>query len=160
MSAFAVRVALALALVALPLPARALLVSCTTSASGVAFGSYLPFSASPLDSTGTVTVTCTPLLLGLLVNYSIALSPGTSGSYASRTMLAGSSPLHYQLYTNAARSTVWGNGSGGTAVVSDGYTIALLLPVTRNYTVYGRVPALQAVAPGSYVDTIVVTVSY
>lgn len=160
MRAFARRLGLGLALAALPVPASALLVTCTTSATGVAFGTYAPFNGTPLDSTGTVTVTCTPTLVGLLVSYSIALSAGSSGSYASRTMLSGTSPMNYQLYTDASRSTVWGDGSGGTAVVSDSYTIALLFPVTRNYTVYGRVPALQAVGPGTYSDSIVVTVTY
>jgi len=143
-----------------PAVQASLLVSCTTSASGVAFGSYAPFSASPTDSAGTVTVTCTPFLVGLLVSYTIALSTGNGGSYASRAMSNGLSPLQYQLYTDPARTTVWGDGSAGTATISDGYTIALLAPVTRNYTVYGRIPALQPVSPGTYVDTIMVTVAY
>lgn len=140
--------------------AQALLVTCDTSASGVAFGTYPPFSASPTDSTGTVTVTCTPTVLGLLVSYTIALSTGNSGNYAARSMSSGASTLNYQLYTDAARSTVWGDGSAGTATISDGYTIDLLAPVTRNYTVYGRIPALQPANPGAYSDTIVVTVTY
>jgi spore coat protein U-like protein len=141
-------------------PAQALLVSCTTSAGGVAFGTYPPFSASPTDSTGTVTVTCTPFLVGLLVSYTIALSTGNGGNYASRSMSSGVSTLQYQLYTDSARTTVWGDGSAGTAMISDDYTIALLVPVTRNYTVYGRIPALQSASPGAYGDTIVVTVTY
>ncbi|MBD3828778.1 MAG: spore coat protein U domain-containing protein [Stenotrophomonas sp.] len=141
-------------------PAQALFASCTTSASGVAFGTYPPFSASPTDSTGTVTVTCTPLLAGLLVSYTIALSTGSSGNYASRSMSSGVSTLQYQLYTDSARSTVWGDGSAGTATISDSYLLDLLVPKTRNYTVYGRIPALQPASPGAYGDTIMVTVTY
>jgi spore coat protein U-like protein len=124
---------------------------CGVSATPVAFGTYLPFSGSPTDNTGTVTVTC----FGS-ATISIELSTGSSGSYATRQMSNGAVNLHYQLYTNAARTTVWGNGSGGTSTVSDTLTGF----ASRNYTVFGRIPTLQGVKPGAYVDTITVTVSY
>ncbi|BBA33301.1 spore coat U domain-containing protein [Methylocaldum marinum] len=63
------------------------------------------------------------------------------------------------MYTDSARSSIWGDGSAGTQTVSDGYLLGLLT-VTRHYPVYGRIPADQNVSPGVYLDTIFVTVLY
>lgn len=136
------------------------LADCTVSASPTSFGTYSPFSISPLDGTGNVQVSCTLLgVISLLVSYDILLSPGSSSTFANRTMTGGGYNLNYNLYTTAGRSSIWGDGSGGTSIVSDGYLLGLLTTV-RNYTVYGRVVALQNVPPGPYSDTIVVTVNY
>lgn len=130
---------------------------CTATALGVAFGTYNPLSATPLDSSGQVTVTCTGI--SLLISYDILLSTGGSGSYAPRKMTVLSNNLDYNLYTASNRATVWGNGTGGTSVITDGYVLSLGT-VIRNYPVYGQVPAQQNVATGSYADTIIVTVNY
>ena len=143
------RAGLAALILLAPITARAAV--CGVSATPVAFGTYPPFSGTPTDSTGTVTVTC----IGTAA-ISIALSTGGSGSYASRQMSNGAVHLLYQLYSNAARTTIWGNGTGGTVTVSD----TLVGFASRNYTVFGRIPTLQGVKPGAYVDTITVTVSY
>lgn len=136
------------------------LASCSVSATTIAFGSYNPFIASNTESTGTVTVACSlGGLLSLLVSYEIKLSTGGSGTYAPRRESSGANTLDYNLYTSNARTTVWGNGSGGTGTISDGYLLGLFT-VTRNYTVYGRVPALQNARSGAYSDSITVTVDY
>jgi len=136
--------------------ARAL--ACTVSATSTNFGAYSPFDATALDGTGNVRVACNEVL-GLLVSYTIKLSPGASGSLAARRMSNGTHSLTYNLYTGSGRSTVWGDGSNGSSVVSDSYLL-FVLSVTRDYAVYGRVPASQNVSGGSYADTIVVTVEY
>lgn len=138
-------------------PAQALLATCTVSATTVAFGSYNPFNASNTDSTGTISVACSGL--GVLVNYTIKLSTGGSGSYSPRRMSSGGNTLNYNLYTTSGRTTTWGDGTGGTGTISDGYTLSIGT-TTRPYTVYGRVPALQNVRSGAYTDTITVTVDY
>jgi len=138
--------------------AKSELLSCTVSATPVSFGSYNVFNASPLDATGTITVHCTGLV-GLLVSYNIKLSTGLSGSYAPRQMANGANRLNYNLYTDATRLTVWGNGSAGTSFVSNSILL-VLLGVTVNHTIYGRVPALQNVAVGSYSDNMTVTLTF
>ena len=52
--------------------------------------------------------------------------------------------LNYNLYLNSARTTVWGDGTGGTSVL----TVTLNANVTRNQTVFSRVPARQDVTSG------------
>lgn len=136
-------------LACLALPANA---QCSATTLGVAFGGYDPFSGASVDSTGTVTVTC------LVINsYSVALSRGSSGSYSPRTLVSGGNALDYNLFLNSSRSTIWGDGTGGTGVISGSIGL-LLLP--NNHTIYGRIPGGQNPAAGSYADTITVTVTY
>ena len=147
--------ALLSALVALPtlaaLPARA--AHCSITALPVALGVYRPFDYSPADSTGSVQVLCQ----GTVQGYSIALSTGGSGSYGPRQLSAAAGTLNYQLYLDAARSTVWGDGTGGTSEVAGAF---LQTGVPATHTIYARIPALQRPSPGAYLDTIVVTLTW
>jgi spore coat protein U-like protein len=154
-----VTLAVAILLACSSSPAFAVLQSCTVSATAVSFGAYDPTSATARDSTGTVTVTCTATLLGLSASWDILLSTGSSGSFAPRRLFSGGNSLQYNLYITAGRTQVWGDATGGTAKVSDSQF--LLVGTTQySYTTYGRIPVLQDNAPGTYADTITVTVNY
>lgn len=139
---------------------------CTIGTTPVNFGVYDPITTTaPVDSTGTVRVQCSAgdWLEGLFgVNVTIGLSQGNSGTYAARSLRqAPASTLQYNLYTTAARTTVWGNGSGGTGTV--GGAVGGLLsgqPNPRSFTLYGRVPAGQDPNLGLHSDTITVTVVF
>ncbi|QFG77200.1 spore coat protein U domain-containing protein [Acidithiobacillus sp. 'AMD consortium'] len=152
------KLALAALLILAPTAADA---SCSVTATGVAFGTYVPSAAS--NSTGTVTVSCSALV-GLLFSWTIALNAGVNsgGSFSNRRMASGSSYLSYQLYTNSGHTTVWGDGTGGTSTVPGSCLISLLglLHCSGSATVYGQIPALQNPSPGSYTDTITVTITY
>lgn len=136
---------------------------CIVSTTGVAFGVYDAASTAPTDSAGNVTVRCTHLGGGAVkTSYSIALSAGSSGTYAQRLMRAGTSVLNYNLFTDATRLQVWGNGTGGSTLVA-----GTLLVNPGNYEInevtrpiYGRIPAQQAADTGSYNDTILVTLTF
>lgn len=132
---------------------------CSVGATAVGFGGYNPLSALNTDTTGTVTVTCSGLL-SVLVSYEILLSRGGAGSYTPRRMASGGNTLNYNLYTNITRITIWGDNTGGSSKVTGSILVQLLFPTSVNHTVYGRIPAQQNVAPGSYTDTITVTVNY
>jgi spore coat protein U-like protein len=130
--------------------------ACTVSANGVSFGAYDVFVSAPLDSTGTVTVTCDQ---APPVDVMIAIGPsGTSGGFVPRQMRSVSLPdrLNYNLFTNAGRSTVWGDGAPGTSTV-------FLKNVKKNRpevtTIYGRVPPGQNVSVGGYTDALTVTIT-
>lgn len=133
---------------------------CTVSANPVDFGNYDVFNSSPLDVAGNVKVSCSLLgLISLLVNYDILLSTGSAGSYTPRKMYNGAIPLTYNLYTTSNHTTIWGDGTGGTSFINDGYLLGLFT-VERDYPVYGRLPAQQDVPAGYYSDSITVTVNY
>jgi spore coat protein U-like protein len=136
--------------------------TCTAAATGPAFGVYNPLNASPALANGTVSVTCTWIGGGsTTVNVVSSYSTGNSGSYATRYMLSGVNRLNYNLYYDAAFTQIRGDGTGGSQ------TGGATLTVTRNSrtasassVVYGRIPAGQNALPGSYLDTITMTVTY
>ena len=131
--------------------------NCSISATALGFGSYTP--SATLDSTNVISITCSALLAGFNVGYDIQLSTGNSGNYSTRTMADGGHTLNYNIYTNGARSTIWGDGSSGTSIVSDSYLLNLI-SATRQYTAYGRIPAGQNPYAGTYQDTIIATVIF
>jgi spore coat protein U-like protein len=148
-----------LTLALLPLSAQAI-AECSATASGAVFGGYTFSNTAPTYVVGNVQVSCSLTgILSQLVSYDISLSTGTSTSYAPRKMVNGANWLIYNLYKDASKSVIWGNGISGTSIVSDRYLVELLTTV-RNYAIYGQIPAGQNVPAGIYSDTIVVTVNY
>lgn len=131
---------------------------CTISASPVIFGNYDPLSASPVTGTGTLTFQCQSGVTGLGITYTISLSSG-SGTYTQRTLTSGPNILNYNLYTDSTLTTVWGDGSSGSATVATTVSKPQASAGVTN-TVYGNIPALQDVVPGSYTDNITVTVTF
>jgi len=128
--------------------------ACTISATGVNFGNYDVFTAAADDSTGTITLRC-----GNADNHvTVTLSRGSSGTFSPRRMAkAGGEQLAYNVYTDATRTTIWGDGTGGTSIYSQANP-----PNNQDVvvTVYGRIPASQDVSVGSYTDTLVATINF
>ena len=124
---------------------------CTISASPVNFGTTGVLSAAT-RSTGTLTVRC--------VNndaFQISLNGGTvAGSVSARKMkpASGSDRISYQL-SQTLDGTIWGDGTGGTAVYSGTGSGS-----STGITIYGRVPAQTTPAPGDYKDTVTATVVF
>ena len=120
------------------------------SASTLDFGSQGVLSAN-VDQTSTIQVTCTNT-----TPYNIGLNAGTGtgATVATRKMTSGANTVNYTLYSNSGRTTVWGNTVSTDTVAGTGNGS------TQSYTVYGRVPAQTSPVPGTYADTITVTVTY
>ncbi|MFZ6719035.1 Csu type fimbrial protein [Undibacterium sp. Ji49W] len=133
--------------------------TCTVSTLPVTFSTYDPLSNTPSDISGTVTVTCNALV-SILVSYSVKLNAGLTGTIGSRIMTNGSSQMTYQLYSDSGRTTVWGDGTASSTVVNDGYLLNVVVPVIRNYSVYGRIAAKQNVKAGAYLDTVTILLTY
>jgi len=139
-------------------PAEALCVcSCTVSTTGLAFGVYDQTSATPNDANATVTINCTSVA-SVLSTADIALNAGGSNSIGARRMASGGNLLNYNVYSNSARTTVWGDGTGGFQVVQ--VPLNGLLAFSSSATAYGRIPALQNAPVGTYGDTLTITVTY
>jgi len=124
--------------------------SCTVSATTLDFGSTGLLTAN-IDSTNTLSVTCSNT-----VPYSIHLDGGLSGAPdpTQRKMKMGAEAVTYGLYQNPARSLPWGSTQGVNTVSGTGSGFS------QGYTVYGRVPPQPTPSPGTFLDTIVVTISY
>jgi spore coat protein U-like protein len=141
------------AFVVVPFTAHAA-IKCTITTVGVAFGFYDVFSSAPLDSAGSVSIRCVGLGTGI-DPISISLSTGGSGSFQPRTLIRGSDRMSYNLYLDAGRSQIWGDGTGGSLRYA---SVSNSQPVTL--TIFGRIPPGQDVSAGTYSDTIVVTVNF
>lgn len=149
---------LALGLVLIATPAEACtLCSCTASTSAVSFGTYDPVSASARDATGAVQVDCTGVV-SLLGTVDIRASAGGSGNFLQRRLSRSGATLNYNLYADATRTRIFGDGSSGTSTLSA--PLNGLLFFSTSVPVYGRLPAGQWVASGTYTDTVVITVVY
>jgi spore coat protein U-like protein len=128
---------------------------CNVSAANLAFGVVDPLGGN-VDQSTTVTVKCTKNSA-----YTVGLNAGaTAGAtIAQRLMANGADTMQYNLYTDAGRTTVWGNSAAAPAWVSG---TGAGLGTAQVLTVYGRVPTGQTnLAVGSYTETAVtVTVTY
>jgi len=128
--------------------------NCTLTTTAVAFGNVNATSATNVDSTGGISVTCTS---GVAWSASAAAGAGTGATLAVRKMANGTNLLNYALYTESTRTTVWGDGVGGTTGVITGTGSGS----AQASTIYARVPGGQSTVPaGSYSDTVVVTITY
>jgi spore coat protein U-like protein len=130
--------------------------ACTVSGSTLNFGGAIDplATATPVDATSTLSLTCTNTT-PYAVSLNAGVNAGSATSFASRTMKSGSDTLAYQIYLDAGRSTVWGDGSSSSSTKSGTGTGS-----QQSISVYGRIPSLANVVPGSYTDTVTVTVTY
>jgi spore coat protein U-like protein len=120
-----------------------------TSATNLNFGSQGVLSAN-VNQTSTITVTCTNT-----TPYNIGLNQGVNGSsVTTRQMSSGSALINYSLFSNSGMTTNWGNSVGTNTVAATGNGSA------QAFTVYGQIPAQTTPAPGTYTDTITITVTY
>ena len=127
--------------------------ACTISSTGVSFGTYDVFAPAPTDSTGSVVYDCDPADK----NIRITLSTGSSGTFLPRELTNGLDQLAYNLFDDAALTSIWGDGTGG----SNFYSIKNPHPQKPvALTIYGRLPPLQDVAAGAYTDSVVVMVDF
>ncbi len=141
--------------------AACLTCTCTVSSTPVAFGVYDPTSASPLNVSGNVLLTCAGLVGGV-VDYGISLNTGANSvNFSPRRMASGANLLNYDLYTSSAYAAIWGDGTAGSQTVTGSVTILLLAGTTQIIPVSGRIPGSQSTAKtGVYSDALVVTVTY
>lgn len=122
---------------------------CTMSAQPLAFGAY---NSAQNDANTTINVTCTN---GTTYSVGLDAGGGSGATTSARKMTGpGGATLNYNLFTNAARSTNWGNTVGTDAVAGTG------AGVSQTLNVYGRIPANQFPSPGAYNDTVTITLTY
>ncbi len=134
------------ALVAAPGLASAAPPCRVTVAGSLVFGTYDVFSATPLDTSVLVQLTCPAAQAP-----QVLISKGNSTTYAARELRAGTDALRYNLFLDPGFTRVWGDGTEGSSVWA---------PPKGNAqtTIWARVPGNQDAAAGAYSDTLVVTV--
>lgn len=135
--------------------------TCTATQPSLGFGTVSV--AGMTDATGTFSVTCQTVGLSLAAQARVRMCLGITdgaaggGNFNPRRMLNGTADaLQFQIYSDAARSQIWGargNATIPSPVLADfEYAVPLLGgSQTQNFTLYGRVPAQTFIA-GSYAN--------
>jgi spore coat protein U-like protein len=141
-----------------------ILKACTITAAAatdVDFGSVASTATANTDAQGSVTANCTPL-----TPYNIALNAGvnagTANDVTTRRMknidaaVLTNNFVAYQLYRDGGRTQVWGSTTGTNTLAGTGSGL------NQAYPVYGRVanPSANNAAAGSYLDTVMATITY
>ncbi|PLR40497.1 spore coat protein U [Chimaeribacter coloradensis] len=121
----------------------------------------VPSLDTPVDvvssqGSGSIVLKCTP---GTPVTLALGNGNNVTGSIsAGRRLIKAETgeTLAYQLYQNAARTTVWGNGSNG------GTTLVLSATgAVQEYKIYARLlNTVTLPSAGTYSDSVLVTVTY
>lgn len=134
----------------------------------LAFGAYDPHQPNDLDMQSQMSYRCREITAartrspatGRLGNrrpkVEISLSTGLAGTY-DRSMSRGTEQLFYNIYLDASRRDIWGDGSRGTSVFKN-RDASVEAPET--IPIFGRIFAGQNVAGGSYFDVIVITIDF
>jgi len=131
--------------------------NCNISTTALNFGTT-SLLTSNIDATGTINAQCNNSL-----PYSIGLDNGSNASGSQRRMKQGSSNfVNYDLYTDSGRASAWTTttsttsctGGTGTCITNTG------TGASQPITVYGRVPSQSSTSPGTYSDTVLVTVTF
>jgi spore coat protein U-like protein len=149
-----VRKGLALALLLLLAPAAQ--AACSVTATGLNFGPYDVFDTAALTTTGTVSVACDE---APAVDVTISISQSLhSGLFNPRQLKHASTNdrLNYNLYADAGRTLIWGDGSAAATVV-----VTKKVPPNnkpRIETIYASIPPGQNAPVGLYGDTLTVTI--
>src|ERR1700735_5151347 len=88
--------------------------SCSATATTLAFSAYTPGAGAKANNS-TISVRCTKN-----TPYTISLNGGTTsgGTIAQRLMASGANTLQYNLFTTAAFSQIFGDGSGSSKTVA------------------------------------------
>ena len=130
--------------------------ACTMTTGDLTFGAYDPSTQDDVDSTATITSTCTSgggavITLGQGGN----AFTGSSDVVPLRQMADGDNRLKYHLYGDTDRIGVFGN-TAGTGQNANGTGEAVTT------TVYGRIVGTEnaGTPAGTYADGVLVTLTY
>ena len=103
-----------------------------------------------IDTTAIFNVQCTNS-----TTYNVGLNAGTGGgTIATRKMDSGTATVDYQMYRDAGYTLNWGETVATDTVSGTGNG------ATQPLTVYGRIPSQTTAAPGTYNDTVTVTITF
>lgn len=123
--------------------------SCTVSGATLDFGTYS--SGQAADLTGFAQISYSNCPAGEL---RFELNGGANGTATARKLSDGRGGLlNYAIYRNSARTQNFGQGS-------EAKLVTLTAPGSGQVSIYGKIPGGQAVAGGTYTDTVVITLDF
>ena len=127
--------------------------ACTLDVSKVDFGVFV---GTDLPATGTVSVMCNPGLL-----YKIGMTAGTNPDGVKNRQMADGSGNKFLKYRLSYLGDDWGDaGMTNTTNVTHKPVTGIGTGAVDQFTVEGLIWATNAPAPGTYSDTVMVTVAF
>ena len=120
--------------------------SCSVGNSSLTFNQVAGGGGGRESGSGTIYVTCSNGTV-----YNVTLDQGSYSNMGTRRMASGGSFIAYSLYTDAAQQNPW---SGTVQVTNTGTGGQDPIPV------YGQANWTGLTTPGTYTDTVTITVSY
>jgi len=132
--------------------------NCSITTAPVAFGAYDPVTTNAttdLDSTGTISVTCTDdAATTITLDEGGTPDTGSTPAAPERRLYDGvANYLSYELFSDTLRADVWGADATSDFEYEGTGTLEVL-------TVYGTIPAGQNVPAGNYTDTVLATITF
>jgi spore coat protein U-like protein len=130
--------------------------TCTATIDPVAFGLVDVTSSAPVDTTTRIVASCTDGAAGQTVTFCPLIGQSTNTGYdRAMTKVGGADKLIYQLYTDASRVALWGNGTGAGIVPSFSVQLGPGGQGTGSRAIYARIAAPQLLVPvGTYLESL------
>ncbi len=134
-------------------PAFGLAQTCVVDAVTMNFGSYDPRTPVATLTTGTISFHCSAS-----VPVKIKLLNDNGGGPRGTHLNFRNSALHFELFLDPARTTLWGDGLNGTEYYS---AQAPSANTTTTVPVFGEIPSGQNPSlAGAYNDTLTIEIDY
>ena len=127
---------------------------CSIETRPLSFGYYDPAANANLDAVAQVIYTCNQRSNKIRIE----MTTGSANQFSPRSMIGnGNDRLDYNIYLDATRQTIWGQGLYGTDVYFEnnppnGTPVIVLA--------YGRIRARQNPPPGQYADALTVRILF
>lgn len=126
---------------------------CSINVPSFPFGNFDPNSPYPSDTAGQVGISCPA---GTAFTVKLDAGRNSGGSFLPRKLIGPAGrTIDYYLTVDAARTQIWGDGTGGTYP-----RVGTASGNWDSIVCYGRIPARQNVPSGSYGDQVIVTVEW
>jgi spore coat protein U-like protein len=130
---------------------RPLLGSCRATISGFSFGAFSAITQTGRLAQSFVTFNCPSVVA------EIDLSSGASGGFEARSMTShtdGRASIAYNIYLDAARTIVFGDGGAGSSAYVPGSGVS-----QGSFPIYAEIALGQAnLAASDYSDTLSITI--
>lgn len=133
-------------------------VTCTMNITTTALGPYNPLTGTAVNVTNGVYVTCSSTTANSSVGYTVNFSGGNSGTNSPRQLLSGANVLNYRTYSDSSRTMEFVTGVACTT----NYVISAANGSQSQfcYTYYTILGGQTTAYPGSYSDTLAITINY
>lgn len=125
--------------------------ACTLETPTVVLAPYNALGPAPNPTNVSFSLACTENAV-----VKIQASAGNSANLLGRQLRQGSNAIAYNLYVGSTGTTIWGNGTSNTGVVTANVGANGSVQVVGNV----RVPGSQNPLPGMYSDVLMFTFIY